>query len=36
LIDGQQLCTIIKDLKLGVNTKTIEVVEINESWFNQL
>lgn len=36
LIDGQQLCTIIKDLKLGVNTKMIEVVEINESWFNQL
>lgn len=36
LIDGEQLCKILKDLKLGVDTKTIEVVEIKESWFNQL
>lgn len=36
LIDGEQLCKILKDLKLGVDTKTIEVVEIKESWFNHL
>lgn len=36
LIDGDQLCTILKDLKLGVETKTIEVVDINEDWFNHL
>lgn len=36
LIDGEQLCKILKDLTLGVDSKTIEVVEIKESWFNQL
>lgn len=36
LIDGEQLCTILKDLKLGVQTKTVEVVEIDENWFNHL
>lgn len=36
LIDGEQLCRILKDLKLGVETKTVEVVEIQESWFNHL
>jgi restriction system protein len=36
LIDGEQLCQILKDLKLGVETKTVEVVEIHESWFNHL
>ncbi len=36
LIDGEQLCRILKDLNIGVETKTIEVVEIHESWFNRL
>jgi restriction system protein len=36
LIDGDQLCTILKDLKLGVETKTIEVVDIDELWFSHL
>jgi restriction system protein len=36
LIDGSQLCSILKDLNLGVKTKTIEVVNIDESWFNHL
>lgn len=36
LIDGEQLCQILKDLQLGVTTKTIEVVEITENWFNHL
>ncbi|MGB3535691.1 MAG: restriction endonuclease [Microcoleaceae cyanobacterium] len=36
LIDGEQLCQILKDLQLGIETKTIEVVEIKQSWFHQL
>ena len=36
LIDGSQLCGILKDLNLGVETKTIEVVKIDESWFSHL
>lgn len=36
LIDGEQLSLILKDLKLGVETKTIEVVDIDENWFNHL
>ncbi len=36
LIDGSQLCVILKDLNLGVETKTIEVVKIDESWFSHL
>ena len=35
LIDGEQLCMILKDLQLGIETKTIEVVEIKENWFHQ-
>lgn len=36
LIDGEQLCGILKELKLGVETKTIEVVELNGEWFGRL
>ena len=36
LIDGSQLCSILKDLNLGVETKTVEVVKIDESWFSHL
>jgi restriction system protein len=36
LIDGDQLCRILREFKVGVETKTIEVVKINESWFNTL
>ncbi len=36
LIDGEQLCQIVKDLNLGVETKMIEVVEIDQNWFNHL
>jgi restriction system protein len=36
LIDGTQLCMILKDLNLGVETKTIEVVKIDDSWFIHL
>ncbi len=27
---------VLKDLKLGVETKTIEVVDIDHDWFNHL
>lgn len=36
LIDGEQLCQLLKDLKLGIETKTIEVIEINQTWFAKL
>jgi restriction system protein len=36
LIDGIQLCTILKDLKLGIETKAIEAVQIDENWFKHL
>ena len=36
VIDGEQLCQILKDLNLGVETKMIEVVEIDQNWFNHL
>ena len=38
LIDGELLCEKLKELKLGVETKTkvIESVEINPDWFKKL
>lgn len=33
LIDGEQLVDKLKDLKLGVATKQVEVVEVNTDWF---
>ncbi|MBW4679765.1 MAG: restriction endonuclease [Microcoleus vaginatus WJT46-NPBG5] len=36
LIDGEELSSILRNLKLGVETKTIEVVDIDENWFNHL
>ncbi|WP_072622444.1 restriction endonuclease [Spirulina major] len=36
LIDGEQLCILLKDLKLGVETKMIEVVTIHPTWFRQI
>jgi restriction system protein len=36
LIDGEQLCQILKDFNLGVETKMIQVVEIDHDWFNHL
>ncbi|NBX04304.1 MAG: restriction endonuclease [Alphaproteobacteria bacterium] len=34
LIDGQELCDLLKDLKMGV--KTIESAEIDKDWFKNL
>ena len=36
LIDGDMLCQLLKDLKLGVKTALIEHVFIEEEFFQQL
>nr|WP_067053758.1 restriction endonuclease [Mucilaginibacter sp. L294] len=36
LIDGELLCDKLKELKLGVETKLIEAVEIKNDWFVNL
>ena len=36
LIDGEMLCDKLKELKLGVDTKLTEIVEIKNDWFNSL
>ena len=34
LIDGELLCDKLKELRLGVQTKSIESIEVNQEWFN--
>jgi restriction system protein len=36
LIDGELLCDKLKELKLGIETKLTETVEIKNDWFNNL
>ncbi len=36
LVDGDQFAEKLKELSLGVTTKTIEKVEINHSWFKSI
>jgi restriction system protein len=36
LIDGELLCDKLKELKLGVETKLTETVDIKSEWFNNL
>ncbi|WP_213686404.1 restriction endonuclease [Roseicyclus sp.] len=36
LIDGERLCELLKEHGLGVKTKTIEVIEIDENWFSEV
>ncbi|MDP8973109.1 MAG: Mrr restriction system protein, partial [Actinomycetota bacterium] len=36
LIDGEQLVDKLKDLKLGVATRQVEVVEVNAEWFSAI
>jgi restriction system protein len=36
LMDGEQLCEKLKELKLGVMTKQIETFDIIEDWFDNL
>lgn len=36
LIDGEQLCEKLKELKLGVKTEFIEEVSVNPEWFDKI
>jgi restriction system protein len=36
LIDGELLCDKLKELKLGVETKLTETIDIKNEWFNNL
>lgn len=36
LIDGEHLCDLLKDLRLGVSTEMVERVIIERSWFERL
>ena len=36
LIDGDQLCDLLKDLKLGVRTEMVEQVNFEPGWFSNL
>lgn len=36
LIDGDQLCTLLKDLKLGVQLELVERVNVQHGWFEQV
>jgi restriction system protein len=36
LIDGETLCELLRDQKLGVVVKTVEVITINDSFFDEI
>lgn len=36
LIDGNELCTLLKELKLGVSTKLVEETTIDSEWFQSI
>jgi restriction system protein len=36
LIDGDQLCDLLKDLKLGVRTEMVERMSVEPNWFEDL
>lgn len=36
LIDGDQLCVLLKELKLGVSTQQVEEVSIDPQWFSEI
>ncbi len=36
LIDGDQLCILLKDLKLGVSTQQVEEVSVNPQWYSEI
>ncbi len=36
LINGEELCRLLKNLKLGVQTRVIEEVTVDESWFDRI
>jgi restriction system protein len=36
LIDGDQLCDLLKQLKLGVVTELVEKMTVQPAWFDRL
>ena len=36
LIDGDQLCNLLKQLKLGVRTEMVEKMTVEPGWFDTL
>jgi restriction system protein len=36
LIDGDSLCDLLKNLRLGVTTRMVEEVSIDPSWFAKI
>ena len=36
LIDGLDLCILLKDLELGISTETVEVVKPRQEFFDSL
>ncbi len=36
LIDGEALCTLLKDLNLGIRTEMVEAVTVDSHWFRAL
>ena len=36
LIDGEQLCDLLKQLKLSVSTEMVEKVVVDPSWFSRV
>ena len=36
LIDGESLCDKLKDRSLGVETKLVEKISVDPTWFDQL
>lgn len=36
LIDGEQLCEKLKELKLGIDTQLVELVQVRKEWFGNL
>jgi restriction system protein len=36
LVDGDQLIDMLKELKLGISTRLVEVVEVDSEWFEEI
>jgi len=36
LIDGHDLCALLKELRLGVNVEQVEQVTVESNWFDML
>jgi restriction system protein len=36
LIDGDQLCDLLKQLKLGVKTEMVEQMTVEQNWFQDI